>query len=329
MLMRRAIIIVFLVTLVSQVGWATPVEYTGSISKAAGEVTGVPGCNWMTDNPRISWAVTWTGTSWNYTYDFSVDKAGAVSFLIIETSPGFTAANMWNFQGFSQATPGLYTIDSQGSNWNMPIGGINGIKFEKFMPDDDSQYISVSFDSDRAPVWGDFYCKDGKVDGAKNAVWNAGFTDYDTDPSDAPGNGSVGSHILRPDTETTPPPTIPEATAMVLGPSGLAMIVALERHRRRYQRIRDGVSLSYYMAKRAVDIILAFIALLFFAPLFLVIMLLVRLDSPGSIFFRRMAVGKSGRIFGMLKFRTMIVDAEQVLQTNDELESSTTRITAN
>lgn len=130
--------------------------------------------------------------------------------------------------------------------------------------------------------------------------------------------GSTNNHILTQDTQTTTP-AVPEATAMVLGPSGLAMIVALERHRRRYQRIRDGVSLSYYMAKRGVDMILAFIALMFFAPLFVLIMLLVRLDSSGPIFFRRMAVGKSGRIFGMLKFRTMIVDAEQVLQTNDEL----------
>lgn len=121
------------------------------------------------------------------------------------------------------------------------------------------------------------------------------------------------------DSDPQSPLPVPEAAAVVLGPSGLAMILALERHRRRYQRIRDGVSLGYYMAKRAVDIILASIALILAAPLFLLIMLLVRLDSPGPVFFRRMAVGKSGKVFGMIKFRTMIVDAEQVLQADDKL----------
>lgn len=39
--------------------------------------------------------------------------------------------------------------------------------------------------------------------------------------------------------------------------------------------------------------------------------LLVRLDSPGPIFFRQVRVGRHGRRFGMPKFRSMVVDAEQ------------------
>ncbi len=322
MIAKRMILIVFLVIATLQVCWATPVGpvYTGSISKLTGGVTGVPGSNWMTDNPRLSWVVTWTGTSWNYAYNYSVDKPGGVSHLIIETSPTFTAQNIWGFSGFSKATIDTWTRTAQGnSNPFMPLSGIYGIKFESFNPT--GQYVSIAFNSDRAPVWGDFYVKDGKVGGVDNAVWNAGFTDIDTDPLNDPANGSIAYHILRPDTHSqpNPSPNIPEATAMVLGPSGLAMIVALEKHRRRYQRLRDGMSLGYYMAKRTVDMMLAFAALLFFAPLFVLIMLLVRLDSAGPIFFKRMAVGKSGKTFGMLKFRTMIVDAEQILQADGAL----------
>lgn len=299
--------------------WAVPpgTTYSGSLSYQTGGVTGIAGCNWLTDNPRISWVVTWTGACWNYSYTFSVDKPGDLSSFVIELSPSFTYLDAWGFQGFQNPEIGLYTRDSQGSMWEMPIGGLYGLKISNFVPDPDTQYATVSFCSNRSPVWGDFYAKDGKVGGTKNACWNVGFVDNDTDPLDAPSGGSIGYHILRPDTTQT---TIPEAATMVLGPSGLALLVALERHRRRYQRIREGISLGYYMAKRAVDMILSSFALLVTAPLFALIALLVRIDSRGLIIFRRMVVGKNGEVFGMLKFRTMVVDAERILEENDDLK---------
>jgi len=295
--------------------------YSGDLSHQGGGVTGVAGCNWLTDNPRISWAVTWTGAHWDYSYKFSVDKPGAISFLIIEVSPNFTCADMWDFEGFRDPCIGQWSLQDQSSNWGMPVGGVYGIKMESFEPIDETQYAAISFSSARAPVWGDFYAKDGKVSREKNACWNVGFVDNDTDPSASPQNGSVQSHILRPDTKTTPGGgTIPEAATVVLGPSGLALLVALERHRRRYERIREGISLGYYMAKRAVDMILSCFALLVTAPLFALIALLVRIDSRGPILFRRMVVGKDGQVFGMLKFRTMVVDAERILEEDDKLK---------
>lgn len=57
--------------------------------------------------------------------------------------------------------------------------------------------------------------------------------------------------------------------------------------------------------KRLIDIIVSLIALLVLAPLLLIIALLVALSSPGGALFRQERVGLGGRVFRMLKFRTM------------------------
>lgn len=63
-------------------------------------------------------------------------------------------------------------------------------------------------------------------------------------------------------------------------------------------------------AKRAVDMSLAGLALLLLAPLMLVTALAIRLDSPGPALFRQTRVGLDHRRFAMLKFRSMVLDAE-------------------
>ncbi len=63
--------------------------------------------------------------------------------------------------------------------------------------------------------------------------------------------------------------------------------------------------------KRAFDLVFSTLALLLTAPLMLVIALLIRLTSPGPIFYRQERMGLDGRVFTMLKFRTMRADAEE------------------
>ncbi|WP_088278866.1 sugar transferase [Ideonella sp. A 288] len=63
------------------------------------------------------------------------------------------------------------------------------------------------------------------------------------------------------------------------------------------------------MAKRLFDLLAAGLGLLLIAPLLLVVALVVRLDSPGPVFFRQERVGRHGRLFRIHKFRTMRVDA--------------------
>jgi exopolysaccharide biosynthesis polyprenyl glycosylphosphotransferase len=63
--------------------------------------------------------------------------------------------------------------------------------------------------------------------------------------------------------------------------------------------------------KRVVDIAIVSVVLPFVLPLMGLIALTIRLDSPGPILFRQRRVGQYGRQFTMLKFRTMVPDAEQ------------------
>ena len=68
-----------------------------------------------------------------------------------------------------------------------------------------------------------------------------------------------------------------------------------------------------YFLKRVFDIIVSVIALVLLAPVFLGIAIAVKLDG-GPIFFRQTRFGLHGREFGMLKYRSMCVDAEAKLQ---------------
>ena len=62
---------------------------------------------------------------------------------------------------------------------------------------------------------------------------------------------------------------------------------------------------SYLFQKRAFDLVLSVIILLITSPLFLLIALAVRISSRGPVFFSQERVGLNGRVFRMLKFRTM------------------------
>ncbi len=65
--------------------------------------------------------------------------------------------------------------------------------------------------------------------------------------------------------------------------------------------------------KRAFDVAISSLALLACAPVFLVVAIAIKAGSPGPIFFRQKRSGLNGRAFTMLKFRSMIVDAEAKL----------------
>lgn len=64
--------------------------------------------------------------------------------------------------------------------------------------------------------------------------------------------------------------------------------------------------------KRAFDVLAAGVGLLLLSPVLLVVALAIRLDSPGPVFYRQERVGLGGRVFRILKFRTMRVDADRI-----------------
>ncbi len=72
---------------------------------------------------------------------------------------------------------------------------------------------------------------------------------------------------------------------------------------------------AYLAGRRAQDIVLSLLALVVLLPLMLLIALAIVLDSPGaSPIFAQQRVGKNGRLFRLLKFRTMCPDAEERLE---------------
>ncbi|WP_260235270.1 sugar transferase [Curtobacterium sp. PhB172] len=73
-------------------------------------------------------------------------------------------------------------------------------------------------------------------------------------------------------------------------------------------------------AKRAFDVVAAGFLIILLSPLFLVLTLAVKLSSPGPALFRQERVGLKGEAFRMVKFRSMVVDAEARLQELSALD---------
>jgi lipopolysaccharide/colanic/teichoic acid biosynthesis glycosyltransferase len=74
-----------------------------------------------------------------------------------------------------------------------------------------------------------------------------------------------------------------------------------------------------WLGKRFVDIVVALLLLLVTSPLFLALAVVIKLTSPGPVFFRQRRVGRGGKDFSMLKFRTMRSDSEARLRSDPAL----------
>lgn len=77
--------------------------------------------------------------------------------------------------------------------------------------------------------------------------------------------------------------------------------------------------------KRIIDIVLVSVGIVLAAPIIALIGLLIKLDSRGSVFFAHTRIGKDNKKFMMWKFRTMVVNADQLLEAHlhadEDLES--------
>ncbi len=78
----------------------------------------------------------------------------------------------------------------------------------------------------------------------------------------------------------------------------------------------------YLFFKRFFDIIASFLLLIILSPVFLVIAIMIKIDSKGPIFYRQERVTRYGKKFRIFKFRTMVVDADKkgslVTKNNDD-----------
>ena len=68
----------------------------------------------------------------------------------------------------------------------------------------------------------------------------------------------------------------------------------------------------YEVIKRLIDVICSFIGVVVLSPLFIIIAIIIKTTSKGPVFFSQKRVGKNGKEFDMYKFRSMVVNAEEL-----------------
>lgn len=73
-------------------------------------------------------------------------------------------------------------------------------------------------------------------------------------------------------------------------------------------------SYIYLFIKRAFDIIVSLIVFIILLPLFLVLAILIKIDSKGKVFYMHKRIGKNGKIIYLYKFRSMYSDADERLK---------------
>jgi len=72
----------------------------------------------------------------------------------------------------------------------------------------------------------------------------------------------------------------------------------------------------YVYIKRAVDFLLALFGLIVLSPVFIILAVLIKIDSKGSVLFKQKRVGKNKKYFEILKFRTMRTDTPSNMPTH-------------
>ena len=88
--------------------------------------------------------------------------------------------------------------------------------------------------------------------------------------------------------------------------------------------------MRYEIVKRSLDIIFSAFLLILFSPIWLIVPILIKLDSPGPVFADTpKRVGKDGKLFHMYKFRSMIQDAHRILRTDPQFRNLYKKYTKN
>ena len=84
--------------------------------------------------------------------------------------------------------------------------------------------------------------------------------------------------------------------------------------------INRETSFFYSVLKRLLDVVLATVGIVVLMPIFLAIIICIKLEDKGTIFYFREMIGLRGQRFTIIKFRTMIPDADSYLEQHPELK---------
>ena len=80
------------------------------------------------------------------------------------------------------------------------------------------------------------------------------------------------------------------------------------------------------MIKRLFDVILSFVAIIILIPVFIIVAILIKIDSTGPVFFLQERVGLNGKLFKIIKFRSMKISHNNSLTVTLENDKRITRI---
>ena len=108
---------------------------------------------------------------------------------------------------------------------------------------------------------------------------------------------------LKRDVRRTAEPAGSKGVGVSPRPAGLSLEAAEARP------VASTAGLSGFL-KRAADIVVSLVAIVLLAPVMILIAILVKLDTPGPVLFTSRRIGRNREPFMMLKFRTMIPDAD-------------------
>ena len=86
------------------------------------------------------------------------------------------------------------------------------------------------------------------------------------------------------------------------------------------EKIKVKENRLYLFLKRSLDILASFAGLIVLSPLFLIVALAIKIEDPkGSVFFSQQRCGKDNKLFPMYKFRSMVSNAEELLEELKEM----------
>jgi len=78
--------------------------------------------------------------------------------------------------------------------------------------------------------------------------------------------------------------------------------------------VKGNDKVLYKFMKRAIDILVSLVALILLSPIFLIVSIMIKLDSKGPVFFLQKRIGLNGKMFKLYKFRTMKLNADKELR---------------
>jgi hypothetical protein len=132
-----------------------------TLSWSDGEITALNETSWAGAGMSLEYTVYFDDATetWKYTYEWSADRKSLSHIIFSLTESGDLGAFDYdNLLGGTEGGEIRYYSKSK-SNPYMPDDGMYGIKFDTY---DDSLSASFEIVTDRGPMWGDFYAKDGK-----------------------------------------------------------------------------------------------------------------------------------------------------------------------